>query len=71
MQLELIDCQIFCLSNQVVSCSADGMIHYNDFDRRDLSCSFNCHVGAVYEVKMCLKFKYQLNNNYIKIINLN
>lgn len=39
-----------CQDKQTVSCSADGLIHFYDFERPELINGFDCHLGAVYEV---------------------
>ena len=39
---------------QIVSCSGDGIIAYNDVERADIHGTrlFNCHYGTAYEVNM-------------------
>ena len=39
---------------QIVSCSGDGIIAYNDVERTDVHGRFlfNCHYGTAYEVSM-------------------
>ena len=44
----------FMFLTQIVSCSGDGIIAYNDVERTDVHGRFlfNCHYGTAYEVSM-------------------